>query len=286
MAWNEVANLRGPGMEYRGNYSSGTNYTPGDVVYYSYSTWVAKVPTRGVAPSTSGTGAANWGQVAARGATGAQGATGPVGAPGPAGPAGQGLKFRGLWDSSTLYVANDVVNYSGASWIATGSSANVYPQLLSRNWALLSGTPNVHGSLRWSGPWYNPYGNTFTRLKATSDGRLVTYKDTGGCTATDGDNPRLIAPVSGWYQLSATQVWGNGPAVKGAGLGTSLTDGMAGMYVWDDFNGKQFGTVSRSVYMDAGTAVYPWTFNGPNSGLSPGDRGMQSEYSIVLLQQA
>lgn len=226
---------------------------------------------------------------------GPAGTTGPAGSPGQRGepgqsgaqgPAGQGFRFRGLWDSRTRYSAYDVVNYSGASWVATGSNSNTYPQLLSRSWSLLSGTPNVHGSLRWSGPWYNPWGDRFTRLRANSDGRLVTYRDTGGCTATDGDNPRLIAPVSGWYQLSATQVWGNGPAVKGAGLGTSLTDGMSGMYLWDDFNGKQFGTVSRSVYMDAGTALYPWTFNGPNAGLSPGDRGMQSEYSILLLQQA
>ncbi|MDK8497017.1 hypothetical protein QP920_11260 [Corynebacterium marquesiae] len=231
----------------------------------------------------------------ADGATGPQGSQGPQGIqgerglpgqPGAQGPAGQGFNFRGLWDKSTSYAPYDVVNYGGASWVATGRNSNSYPQLLSRSWSLLSGTPNVHGSLRWSGSWYNPWGDRFTRLRANSDGRLVTYRDTGGCTATDGDNPRLIAPVNGWYQLSATQVWGNGPAVKGAGLGTSLTDGMAGMYLWDDFNGKQFGTVSRSVYMDAGTALYPWTFNGPNAGLSPGDRGMQSEYSILLLQQA
>lgn len=220
-----------------------------------------------------------------QGPPGPQGERGEPGQPGAQGPAGQGFRFRGMWDKSTSYAPYDVVNYSGASWVATGRNSNSYPQLLSNNWSLLSGTPNVHGSLRWSGPWYNPIGNTFTRLRANTDGRLVTYRDTGGCTATDGDNPRLIAPVSGWYQLSATQVWGNGPAVKGAGLGTSLTDGMAGMYLWDDFNGKQFGTVSRSVYMDAGTALYPWTFNGPNAGLSPGDRGMLSEYSILLLQQ-
>lgn len=297
MAWNQIGNLRGPGMSYKGNYASGTTYAPGDVVYYSYSSWVAKAETKGVAPSTSRTGATYWGQVAARGATGPagspgergpqgiQGERGEPGQTGAQGPAGQGFNFRGLWDSRTLYAAYDVVNYSGASWVATGSNSNTYPQLLSRSWSLLSGTPNVHGALRWSGPWYNPAANTFIRLRTVSDGRLVTYRDTGGCTATDGNNPRLIAPVSGWYQLSATQTWGNGAAVKGAGLGTSQTDGMAGMYLWDDFNGKQFGTVSRSVFLDAGTVLYPWVFNGPSSGMSGGDRGMWSEYSILLLQQ-
>lgn len=219
------------------------------------------------------------------GPPGIQGERGEPGQPGAQGPAGQGFNFRGQWDSSTLYVAYDVVNYGGASWVATSSNANMYPQLLSKSWSLLSGTPNVHGSLRWSGPWYNPAANTFIRLRTVSDGRLVTFRDTGGCTATDGNNPRLIAPVSGWYQLSATQTWGNGNAVKGAGLGTSQTDGMSGMYLWDDFNGKQFGTVSRAVFLDAGTVLYPWVFNGPDAGMSGGDRGLLSEYSILLLQQ-
>ena len=220
-----------------------------------------------------------------QGPPGPQGERGEPGQTGAQGPAGQGFNFRGLWDKRTSYAPYDVVNYSGASWVATGRNSNSYPQLLSRSWSLLSGTPNVHGSLRWSGPWYNPTPNTFIRLRTVSDGRLVTFRDTGGCTATDGNNPRLIAPVSGWYQLSATQTWGNGAAVKGAGLGTSQTDGMAGMYLWDDFNGKQFGTVSRAVFLDAGTVLYPWTFNGPDSGMSGGDRGMWSEYSILLLQQ-
>ena len=234
MAWNEVANLRGPGMEYRGNYSSGTNYTPGDVVYYSYSTWVAKVPTRGVAPSTSGTGAANWGQVAARGATGAQGATGPVGAPGPQGPPG-------------------------------------------------TAAPKYYGFLRWSGPWYNPIGDRFTRLKRDSDGRLFAFKDSGNVANTSTNDAHLYIPVSGIWQLSATQTWGNGPANKGVGLGRSLNDGAAGMELWRDFNGYGHGIASRATYLEAGARLYPWTWNGPNSGMSPADRGLYSEYSAVLL---
>lgn len=250
MAWNEVGNIRGPAGEPGPQGIQGSAGSPGE-----------------------------------RGPQGIQGERGEPGQPGAQGPAGQGFNFRGLWDKSTSYAPYDVVNYGGASWVATGRNSNSYPQLLSRSWSLLSGTPNVHGSLRWSGPWYNPKANAFIRLRTVSDGRLVTFRDTGGCTATDGNNPRLIAPVNGWYQLSATQTWGNGAAVKGAGLGTSQTDGMAGMYLWDDFNGKQFGTVSRAVFLDAGTVLYPWTFNGPDSGMSGGDRGMWSEYSILLLQQ-
>lgn len=84
MAWNKVGNLRGPGMSYKGNYASGTTYAPGDVVYYSYSSWAAKAATKGVAPSTSGTGSTYWGMLTDRGATGPAGEQGIQGPPGTA----------------------------------------------------------------------------------------------------------------------------------------------------------------------------------------------------------
>lgn len=222
MAWNEVGNIKGPGLTYRGNYAAATAYEPGDVVYYSYASWVAKVATTGVAPSTSGTGATRWGQVAARGAQG------------PQGPAGEAA-------------------------------------------------PKYYGSLRWSGPWYNPVSNAFTRLRRNSDGRLVVYKDSGGVAVASSNDPHLYIPVSGVWHLSVTQTWGNGPIDKGAGLGTSLTDGAAGMELWQDFNGYRHGVTSRATYLSAGTVLYPWTWNGTNSGMSPADRGLVSEYSAVLL---
>lgn len=251
MAWKEVGNLRGPGMTYRGNYSSSTLYAPGDVVYYSYSTWVAKVETVGIAPSTSGTGGSTWGQVAARGGTGAQGPTGPVGPTGPAGSQGP----RGV----------------------QGSQGPAGPPG--------EAAPKFYGFLRWSGPWYNPYGDRFTRLKRDSDGRLFAFKDSGNVANTSTNDAHLYIPVSGIWQLSATQTWGNGPANKGAGLGRSLDDGAAGMELWKDFNGYGHGIVSRATYLEAGARLYPWTWNGPNAGMSPADRGLYSEYSAVLLHK-
>ena len=104
-------------------------------------------------------------------------------------------------------------------------------------------------------------------------------------TNTSTNDAHLYIPVSGIWQLSATQTWGNGPANKGAGLGRSLNDGAAGMELWKDFNGYGHGIVSRATYLEAGARLYPWTWNGPNSGMSPADRGLYSEYSAVLLHK-
>lgn len=264
MAWNEVGNIKGPGFTYRGNYAAATVYEPGDVVYYSYTSWVALTTTTGVAPSTSGTGATRWGRVAARGGTGATGAQGPTGEQGPQGPAGE-QGPQGIQGPAGATGARGATGPQGPQGPA-GESA-----------------PKYYGFLRWSGPWYNPVSNSFTRLRRNSDGRLVVYKDSGGVARASDNDPCLYIPVSGIWHLSATQTWGNGAADKGAGLGTSLTDGAAGMEVWQDFNGYRHGITSRATYLSAGTVLYPWTWNGSTTGMSPADRGLVSEYSAVLL---
>lgn len=143
--------------------------------------------------------------------------------------------------------------------------------------------PKYFGILRWSGPWYNPPSNTFTMLKNYSDGRLVVHRDSGGVASVSGNLPRLVAPVSGIYQISATQTWGNAGAAKGCGLGRSSSSATVGMELWQDFNGFNHGVVSRATYLEAGTTLYCWTWNGSNSGMSPHDRDLSSEYSMVLL---
>ena len=187
------------------------------------------------------------GATGARGATGSQGpagATGPAGERGPAGPAGE-----------------------------RGPAGPPGP------------TPPVYaGTLRWNGPWYNPAANQFTRLRADTNGRLIATKNVGGVALTDGDNPRLVATVSGYYMLSVSQVWGNGGAVKGAGLTTSISSGASGVMLWGDNNNTEILNTSVIRYLNAGTTLYPWTFNSQNTGMSPGARDMPSEYSLVLLQ--
>ena len=109
-------------------------------------------------------------------------------------------------------------------------------------------------------------------------------QDVGGVASTTGNNPRLVAPVSGLYLLSAAQTWGAGSAVKGMGLTTSITDGGAGVMLWQDVTNTMFGQVSGLRYLDAGTTLYPWTWCGPSlPGMSGGDRGFPSEYSLALV---
>lgn len=219
------------------------------------------------------------------GPPGDKGDAGPQGPEGPKGDDGLGFNHRGEWSRFSSYKVNDVVFYNGAAWIASRDSVAAPPNAASFSWSLLSGLENVYGALRWTGNWYNPVRDTFTRLRTASDGRLTIYKDSGYCASVSNNNPRLIAPVSGWYQLSATQTWGNGPAPKGMGLGTSQTDGGRGMYLWADVVNSSFGSVSRAAFLDAGTTLYPWTFNGADTGMSPLDRDINSEYSLVLLQK-
>jgi hypothetical protein len=52
-----------------------------------------------------------------KGDTGEQGPQGVQGLTGPAGPVG--LTWRGVWSSTTDYVADDAVSYSGSAWFAT-----------------------------------------------------------------------------------------------------------------------------------------------------------------------
>lgn len=146
-----------------------------------------------------------------------------------------------------------------------------------------TGTVKPYGSLRWSGPWYNPVADTFTRLRSNSDGRLVTFMDTGGVTSTTLDRPRLIAPVSGVYLLSATQTWGNDIGNRGIGLGTSPTAGDVGVVLWQDYTLGRITNATTTAYLTAGTVLYPWVWAPRNSGMSPADRGVPSEYSITFL---
>lgn len=191
-----------------------------------------------------------------KGDTGPQGPAGPTGPEGPQGPTGP----RG----------------------ATGNTGERGPQ------GPAGPAPAVYtGALRWNGPRYNPVYNTFTRLRGSSDGRLVVAHDVGGVATVDNNNPRLIAPVDGYYLLSATQLWDNGNAIKGMGLGSSASDGGSQMLLWSDVANSQFGHVATMKFLRAGTTLYPWTWSGnAGTGMSPDLRGIQSEYSLTLLSLA
>jgi collagen triple helix repeat protein len=71
------------------------------------------------------------------GATGPIGPTGDTGASGAAGPQGDGFTFRGAWDTSTVYHANDVATQSGNAYIARNDSVAVDPVINDTAWTLL-----------------------------------------------------------------------------------------------------------------------------------------------------
>lgn len=212
-----------------------------------------------------------------------QGPAGPQGAPGPQGPPGAkgdtGAKGnpgpQGIRGPEGPEGPQGPTGPKGA----TGATGATGPQ------GPAGPAPAVYtGALIWSGPRYNPPTNQFTRLRTSHDGRLTVAHNVGGVATVDNNNPRLIAPVDGYYLLSATQLWDNGNAIKGMGLGSSASDGGSLMLLWSDVANTQFGHVTTMKFLRAGTTLYPWTWSGPSgTGMGPELRGIQAEYSLTLL---
>lgn len=197
-----------------------------------------------------------------QGPAGPQGQTGPAGPPGPTGSTGP----QGPTGPTGPQGPPGLLN--------TAEHDNVFG----------AGRVKIpHGTLAWSGPWYNPPAG-FSRLRSASGAKLVSRRDTGGCVSVSSDRPCLIAPVDGIYQLSFTQTFGNVIGGKGIGLGTDLNNGMAGIYLWTDRPQGQFLTVSATRGISAGTRLYPWVWvERADAGMSGVDRNYASEMSITFL---
>lgn len=143
-----------------------------------------------------------------------------------------------------------------------------------------------YGSLRWTGPTYNPAANSFTRLRVTGDGRLeASVSRNGAAVATSDANCYLYAPVSGLYWVSATQAWLTDTIARGAGLGTSSSSGTTGIVLWQDIGLGRFVNTSKLVYLAAGTRLYPWTWSAASSQMTGSDRGLSSQYQILYAGQ-
>ena len=233
---------------------AGDAYLVGNTVHvWSGSLWVDVGQIQGP-PGPAGP-AGERGAQGLQGPRGSQGPMGPRGETGPAGPQGirgeQGL--RGLPGEA-------------------GPAGPPGP-----------GISKIFGFLRWRGGWYEPPNHSFHRLESNSGARLYVFKDSGGVALTDSGTPRLVAPVSGLYQLTVTQTWIQGSKAKGAGLGGNRFDGGKDMYVWMDKNDSQFLSVSNTRWLAAGTVLYPWTWNSHQTAISPAERGNTSEYGMTLL---
>lgn len=148
-------------------------------------------------------------------------------------------------------------------------------------------TSKPYGTLTWTGPQYSPTAESFTRLRRDGDGRLTRKRDYGNVAQVNDDFPCLVAPVSGWYHLFARQTWATIPGAKGCGLGGSLTDGQAQMFVWQDIPDGQVCTASGIQFLNAGQRLYPWIWaTQTGSNMNGIMRGMPAEYSLLFLSGA
>jgi collagen type VII alpha len=167
---------QGPPVTFAGGWLASHTYTLGDAVSYGGSSYIAlngnigrqpdvspnywgvlaAVGSAGPAGATGATGLQGPtgypGPAGATGATGAAGPIGPVGpagATGPAGPTGaagpqgvagaRGVTYRGAYDSTLGYAANDGVTFGGSTYISlTGANAGNTPAASPSFWGLLA----------------------------------------------------------------------------------------------------------------------------------------------------
>lgn len=185
---------------------------------------------------------------------------GPQGADGPRGPEGQ----RGPEGPP-------------GSTAPQGMTADERAQVFGSS----SYTAPPYGSLVWSGASYVPARDAFTRLKYGSDGRLRVNRSTNGAAVAANDSMcYLYAPVNGLYLLSAVQCWAGDSNPRGAGLTTNMNSAVDGLQLWADIGLGRFVMTSSTVYLTAGTRLYPWIWSGSTNTMAPSERGRASEYSI------
>ena len=92
----------------------------------------------GLTGATGATGAT--GSQGPIGLTGAQGATGGAGPQGPAGVNGTGFNFRNAFDPTATYAINDVVTYSGSTYLANVANGpnTLTPDANTSAWAVVA----------------------------------------------------------------------------------------------------------------------------------------------------
>ena len=133
----------GPPASFHGTWVIGSSYGVGSVVGYGGASYVAIAANSGREPDASPT---YWAVLAQAGAAGTAGATGPQG-PGGA-PGTVGVTYRGAWVAQTAYLANDVVGFNGASYLAVTTSLGSEPDVSPSQWAVLA----VNGAIGATGP--------------------------------------------------------------------------------------------------------------------------------------
>jgi hypothetical protein len=133
----------GPPANFQGTWLAGSSYSVGSVVGFGGSSYVALSANAGREPAVSPT---FWAVLAQAGVAGVPGVVGP---PGPAGAPGRvGVTFRGAWAEQTAYLANDVVSFGGATYLAVTTSLASQPDVSPSQWAVLA----ANGAAGATGP--------------------------------------------------------------------------------------------------------------------------------------
>lgn len=223
-----------------------------------------------------------------RGPQGEQGDQGPAGPPGSQGiPGPQGdAGPPGAPGNDGIRGPQGIQGPDGPQGPPGPPGSDATAGLTSAERTVLFGASNYlrppYGSLIWSGPTYSPGNQVFTRLQYNNDGRLrVNRSVQGAAVAYDNNNCYLYAPVNGLYLLSVVQCWQSDTSARGAGLTTSINSAISGLQLWQDIGLGRFVMTSNTVYLDSGTRLYPWVWNGATgTNMTASERGRVSEYSI------
>ena len=158
------------GFEARGEYDAAIAYALGDVVRYGGNSYVNKLSSTGVAPTTT----ANWTLIT------------------------EGLNWTGAWDSATVYQKGDVVNRNSNSYVCitddTTGAANA-PELDPNGnfWNYLAQGGNAAQVLQETGDLLYQAASGVNRiaLPAGSTGTAAEQAQASGQVLTVGGNPLL-----------------------------------------------------------------------------------------------
>lgn len=131
-------------------------------------------------------------------------------------------RWRGLYSSGTNYGLGDIVHFSGAAYIAVGTSFNVYPTTVGSNWDLMcigtgpqgiQGVVGPAGTIALSSFTTEPVTQTATVISATTNFDVLTTS-TLYCTSNTAENWTLNFRASSTVALSALLTVGSAVTVS------------------------------------------------------------------------
>jgi hypothetical protein len=220
--------------------------TSGSTGYFSFDSKESLLTGNGPELEIAVTGLAGppgpQGPAGAQGAQGAAGATGPQGAQGPQGPigltgaqgpAGISFNFRSAFDNSASYAANDVVSYSGSSYVAVAASQgpnNPTPDQNASGWKVMAAQGAA--GLNWRG--------AFDCFGTYAVGDVVSYQGSSYVDVNFGIGGCVQPPATPWQLLAQQGQTGSTGATGSQGpQGTQGPQGIQGAPGIDDAQGPQ-----------------------------------------------